>query len=368
MRTTSVSSVIWFVALIEGYLAAVVAGQPATTRASGVTVTNLWVGRAIAVPENAKETDDTPQYGSGGTMIRLRVFRPEGDIAGLDTRACRLNIASDDKGVNLLRETIPGFNKDWPSQQTTWPWSDDRHGLDFEFWFPGKPADDATKITLEGDLVIQSGTELKTELLQEQVGEDGFKQIHIGPSEFRAWSSHTEKKLNIFVSSPPRAPIGAITSVDKVAFLDAHGSKLQAALTGGSSRVEHGLLIEDSRQWTIEQAPEFVQMQVTYFQKLKRVKLPFHVEVARPKVPPGPYETRVPIGIGGCSIELSYDKQALTEFGISPAQVDVQLKEWFETHAKFSVSDLGQILVKRADGEERSLRDLAGYEVKFSKQ
>jgi hypothetical protein len=119
------------------------------------------VGLGVFVPDPTNRFGQ-PYYGNQkGTILALRVVRPGKTILRLDKDSSTLKAFTDDRNTVLSKPGKGGrFEDRWlgPFPQI----SDDRHSLVFDIRAEKLPAPGASALTLQADVVLVCGSDLKT--------------------------------------------------------------------------------------------------------------------------------------------------------------------------------------------------------------
>ena len=156
-----------------------------TTTSGGVTVevVGISIGKTLPRDPAAEQSAFMPMIGSGqpGTRFHLSVVDPERQIVSLDHEKSKITACTDDAGGNLIKEALgrqSGFSP-FPLQVRP-----DRHFGLLEVSQPLTPTAGATRIHLQGEVVVECGSGEKT-ADQADVPLKSAGQITAGPVPFK---------------------------------------------------------------------------------------------------------------------------------------------------------------------------------------
>ena len=156
-----------------------------TTASGGVTVevVGISIGKTLPRDPAAEQSAFMPMIGSGqpGTRFQLSVVDPDRQIVSLDHEKSKITACTDDAGGNLIKEALgrqSGFSP-FPLQVRP-----DRHFGLLEVSQPLTPTAGATRIHLQGEVVVECGSGEKT-ADQADVPLKSAGQITAGPVPFK---------------------------------------------------------------------------------------------------------------------------------------------------------------------------------------
>ena len=253
------------------------AEDPAETPASSSGGVNVEViGLSINKPQKATAGPGGMAMSFGpfasGTHIRLVLSDPERQIVGVDD-ASKVTACTDDQGTDLLKATgKPGplFNK-----MMLQPGADGKSGT-IDLDQPQVPAKEATKITLEGELLVVCGVGEKSEDVAEQALTKGtrFKiagnAVRFGDIRKQAIG---DMKLMVTLESPK-----PFSDIKKILLINAAGEEVEAQSLGSGSMAVGKVTIYQ-RIIGLNEVVQKAKFKVVSFESTETVKVPLALEV-----------------------------------------------------------------------------------------
>jgi hypothetical protein len=262
-------------------------GNPRTLRVVALQITH----------PPAKEDAELSFGSNHGTHIDLIVHLPGKRILALDADGSKLTRFTDDKKTDL-------------SQSDGFSWLTDTHSrispdgtrMGFQIRSTAVPAVGATRLRIQGTIVLMLGSEEKTaEVKDVTLKADG--SIKVGPAEIRkskdefgkAFESGLEEMAGAFLGAffggeipKKKGPPGleervALThsqpNIKSVVFLDKDGKVVPSESVGSSWASAFGGPRGYTTEYRVKGKIEKATVRVTYFNKIQPMKVPLDLEI-----------------------------------------------------------------------------------------
>lgn len=240
-------------------------------------IVGLQVSKPLPRAEKKENQFQMPQssmFGSPGVEIHFLVTDAQRAILGIDDKASKVK-CTDDKGTDLgkqEKENRFGFgSRPFSSRETP-----DNVATIVELHQPNLPAAGATKILVDGELVLRCGTG-EVVVDQKDIALKPKTAVKAGPVEFEIVEAKDEdfgdSKFMIEIKSDK-----SFDAIKELEFLDAAGKPIKTQNMGTSSFGVFGKMTYQ-RSIGLAQKADKVTLRIKHYKTIESIKVPLKLEL-----------------------------------------------------------------------------------------
>lgn len=272
--------------LAAGVFAGLVAAAAAQSKSTDIEPTKGMkvqiVGLQVTKPlprageqkENQFQFQQSSMFGPPGVEVHFLVTDAERAILSIDEQASKVK-CSDDKGTDLAKQEKDarfGFgSRAFSSRETP-----DKVGTVVELHQPNAPAAGATKIRIDGELVLRCGTG-EVVVDQKDVELKPKTAVKAGPVAFEIIEAKAEdfgdSKFSIEIKSDK-----SFDALKDLEFLDAAGKPIAAQNMGTSSFGAFGKMTYQ-RTIGLARKADKVTLRIKHYKTIESIKVPLKLEL-----------------------------------------------------------------------------------------
>jgi hypothetical protein len=333
------------------------------------------VGEALPPGTNeCPREKNGPAYYDYGTAVSLTVVRAAGDLLAIDPERSKLAKVTDEHDTNIGETREKRMPAHWPADWSFGPGLENHLSTKVSFWFPKVPPEASRQLRANGVVTIVCGSDpATTDFIDVAPPASGGRSsrstpVAFGPyhGDFRAFPPDTgdvQMQMDLYFQQD-------VNTVRSIEYFDERGRPVRVTTSpsvGGTSTEGKIIEIHYSLKLALP-LPQKLRGKITYYRRIELITAPFDVSTSLPPFPAGPMAARLESGPWGLTLEIEYDRVALKDAGLSPDEVNQQVKVFFDDADSVPLDQLRAIEIRRPKGERHFLGSLVkSFEVRLKR-